>query len=220
MIELNGPRLAPQSGRADALVVFLHGYGADGGDLIDIGESWAPFLPDAAFVSPNAPEPCAMAPVGRQWFPLTMRGNTERWTGVVAARPTLDAFLDAELERTGVAEDRLVLVGFSQGTMMALHVGLRRKVQPALIVGYSGDLAGPEHLNEATAKPPVLLVHGTADQVLPAQSSKLAADALTAAGVPVALHFQPGLGHGIDRMGLILGLKTVADALGVALPTG
>ena len=215
MTALHGPRIDPENGPATALVVFLHGYGSDGNDLIGIGESWAPFLPGVAFSSPNAPQICGM---GYQWFPLTMRNDAERWTGVEAARPVLDAFLDAELERTGVSADRLVLVGFSQGTMMALHVGLLRPVAPALIVGYSGYLAGADHLAEATVKPPVLLVHGTDDQVLPAQSSKLAADALTAAGVPVSLHMSPGLGHGIDRMGLIVGLRTVANACGIALP--
>ena len=218
MPTIDGPRLAPESGKPDALVVLLHGYGANGNDLYDIAESWAPFLPNVAFVSPHAPEACPMVPGGRQWFPLTMRNDEERWTGVVAGRPGLDAFIDAELERTGVAADRLVLVGFSQGTMMALHVGLRRKVAPALIVGYSGYLAGAEHLGEISAKPKVLLVHGTADQVLPVESSRVAAAALTAAGLPVSLHLSPGLGHGIDRMGLVLGLRTIAEALGVDLP--
>lgn len=218
MAEIDGPRLEPESGKASALVVLLHGYGANGEDLYDIAESWAPFLPDVAFVSPHAPQACPMVPGGRQWFPLTMRDESERWTGVVAAGPDLERFLAAELERCNVAPDRLVLVGFSQGTMMALHVGLRREVAPALIVGYSGYLAGAEHLGEISAKPKVLLVHGTADQVLPVDSSRVAAAALTAAGVPVSLHLSPGLGHGIDRMGLVLGLRTIAEALDIALP--
>ena len=218
MADIDGPRLDPTSGKADALVVLLHGYGANGEDLYDIAESWAPFLPDVAFVSPHAPDACPMAPGGRQWFPLTMRNDTERWAGVVAAGPALDRFLDAELDRWGVSADRLVLVGFSQGTMMALHVGLRRATAPALIVGYSGYLAGADHLDEITAKPKVLLVHGTLDQVLPVDSSKTAAAVLTAAGLPVSLHLSPGLGHGIDRMGLVLGLRTIAEALGIELP--
>lgn len=220
MAEIDGPRLEPANGKASALVVLLHGYGANGEDLYDIAESWAPFLPDVAFVSPHAPQACPMAPGGRQWFPLTMRDDSERWTGVMAAGPDLEHFLEAELERWAVTPDRLVLVGFSQGTMMALHVGLRRKVAPALIVGYSGYLAGTEHLGETSAKPKVLLVHGTADQVLPVDSSRLAAAALTAAGVPVSLHLSPGLGHGIDRMGLVLGLRTIAEALDIELPGG
>jgi phospholipase/carboxylesterase len=215
MTELDGPRLDPEQGPATALVVFLHGYGSDGNDLIGIGESWAPFLPGVAFASPNAPQVCGM---GYQWFPLTMRDDEERWSGVQAAQPALDAFLDAELVRTSVAASRLVLVGFSQGTMMALHVGLRRAVAPASIIGYSGYLAGADQLDETTVKPPVLLIHGTADEVLPVESSKTAAAALAAANVPVSLHLSPGLGHGIDRMGLVLGLRATAVALGIDLP--
>ena len=220
MTEIDGPRLDPTNGEADALVVLLHGYGANGEDLYDIAESWAPFLPDVAFASPHAPQACPMVPGGRQWFPLTMRDDAERWSGVLDAGPALDQFLETELERWGVSPDRLVLVGFSQGTMMALHVGLRRKLAPALIVGYSGYLAGADHLGEISVKPKVLLVHGTADQVLPVDSSRTAAAALTAAGLPVSLHLSPGLGHGIDRMGLVLGLRTIAEALGVDLPGG
>src|SRR5262249_46737907 len=127
--ELDGPRLRPHAGgRARQLVGFLHGFGADGNDLIDIGRSWQPLLPNAAFVSPHAPEPCAMAPVGRQWFALTFRDPNERWTGVNAAAAGLEKFLDAELARNDLPPSALALVGFSQGTMMALHVGLRRAV--------------------------------------------------------------------------------------------
>ena len=131
MTKIDGPRLAPKSGKADALVVFLHGYGADGRDLIDLGQQWQNWLPNVAFVSPHAPEPCGMSPMGRQWFPLTMRDPSERWRGVVGARPSLDAFLDEELQRLNLTPDRLALVGFSQGTMMALHTGLRRAISPA-----------------------------------------------------------------------------------------
>src|SRR5262249_46084214 len=142
-VELDGPRLAPRNGPARQLVVFLHGYGADGNDLIDIGRAWQNLLPQAAFVSPHAPEPCAMAPVGRQWFALTFRDPHERWTGVNAAAPALERFLAAELKRHDLPAARLALVGFSQGTMMALHVGLRRAAAPAAIVGYSGMLVLP-----------------------------------------------------------------------------
>ena len=125
------------------LVVFLHGYGADGNDLIDIGRAWQGLLPHAAFVSPHAPRPCGQAPSGREWFPLTFRNPDERWNGVNAAAPGLNAFLDAELKRRNLPPSALALVGFSQGTMMALHVGLRRTVPPAAIVGYSGMLIMP-----------------------------------------------------------------------------
>ena len=122
--QLDGPRLEPTSGPARQLVVFLHGYGADGNDLIDIGRAWQGLLPHAAFVSPHAPEPCGQAPVGRQWFPLTFRDPNERWIGANKAAPMLDKFLDAELKRRNLPPSALALVGFSQGTMMALHVGL------------------------------------------------------------------------------------------------
>ena len=122
--ELDGPRLEPQSGQAKRLVVFLHGYGADGNDLIDIGRAWQGLLPDTAFVSPHAPEPCGQAPVGKQWFPLFTRAPNERWDGVNKAGPGLEQFLDAELARRKLPPSALALVGFSQGTMMALHVRL------------------------------------------------------------------------------------------------
>ena len=156
--ELTGPRLDPEAAPAKRLVVFLHGYGADGADLIELGRQWRKLLPDAAFVSPHAPERCAGAPTGRQWFALNVlapddaRGEDERWRGVSAARPTLDAFLDAELARLGLDDSRLALVGFSQGSMMALHVGLRRKRALAAIVAYSGLLVGPDKLGEAKAR--------------------------------------------------------------------
>ena len=150
--ELDGPRLAPRSGAARQLVVFLHGYGADGNDLIEIGRAWQQSLPHAAFVSPHAPEPCGQAPVGRQWFPLTFRDPNERWIGVNKAAPVLERFLDAELARHKLPPSALALVGFSQGTMMALHVGLRRAVAPAAIVGYSGLLVLPPDVDARSVR--------------------------------------------------------------------
>src|SRR6202163_2850429 len=141
---LDGPRIPPRGGKpARQLVVFLHGYGADGNDLIALGQQWQSILPDAAFVSPNAPEACAQAPVGRQWFPLTFRDPDERWQGVIKAAPVLNAFLDAELARHSLPPERLALVGFSQGTMMALHVGLRRAAGAAGGGGYLGKRVFP-----------------------------------------------------------------------------
>src|SRR6476660_592581 len=176
MAELDGPRLEPRSGSASQLVVFLHGYGADGNDLIDIGRAWQDLLPHAAFVSPHAPRPCGQAPVGREWFPLTFRNPEERWTGVNEAAPILESFLDAELKRRNLAPAALALVGFSQGTMMALHVGLRRAIAPAGIVGYSGLLvvppdADPDKLTaEIKSRPPILLIHGDQDELIPVQA--------------------------------------------------
>ena len=146
-LPLDGPRLPPAAGgAARQLVVFLHGYGADGNDLIGLGREWAKLLPHAAFVSPHAPEPCGAAPMGRQWFNLTFRDASELVRGVKQASPALDAFLDAELKRHNLPARALALVGFSQGTMMALGVGLRRRPAPAAIVGYSGALATVEAL--------------------------------------------------------------------------
>jgi phospholipase/carboxylesterase len=206
--QLDGPRLEPRSGAARRLVVFLHGYGADGNDLIEIGRAWQQLLPDTAFVSPHAPEPCAGAPTGRQWFALTFRDPDERWRGVNAAAPTLNAFLDAELARRKLPPSALALVGFSQGTMMALHVGLRRPTPPAAIVGYSGLFVLPNNAapdvvaGEIKARPPVLLIHGDQDELIPVQALFHATQALAALEVPAEWHISPGIGHGIDQEGL------------------
>jgi phospholipase/carboxylesterase len=206
--ELDGPRLNPRSGAPRQLVVFLHGYGADGNDLIDIGRAWQQYLPQAAFVSPHAPEPCGGAPMGRQWFPLTLRDPNERWTGVNKAAPGLQRFLDAELGRHKLPSSALALVGFSQGTMMALHVGLRRATAPAAIVGYSGLLVVPPDGDleafaaEIKSHPPVLLVHGDRDELIPAQALFQATQGLAALGVSVEWHLSTGVGHGIDAEGL------------------
>ncbi len=213
---LDGPRLpAASGGPADSLVVLLHGYGADGHDLIALGGAWQRILPGTAFVSPHAPEPCAMSPMGgHQWFPITRLEPSEMWTGVQSAAPVLEAFLDAELEEHNLTPDRLVLVGFSQGTMMSLHVGLRRAVAPACIVGFSGALTGPEHLpGQIKAKPPVLLVHGDADQTVPLSAMHMAAQTLGQVGVPVVWHTSHGVAHGIGPDGLELGGRFITDAL-------
>jgi phospholipase/carboxylesterase len=206
---LDGPRLEPRSGRAARqLVVFVHGYGADGNDLIDIGRAWQELLPDAAFASPHAPEPCGQAPMGRQWFPLTNRDPSERWAGVKAAAPVLNRFLDDELTRRGLPQEALSLVGFSQGTMMSLHVGLRRAVAPSAIVGYSGMLVLPPEgeldkiAADIRAKPPVLLVHGDQDDLIPPEALFHASEGLAALGLPVEWHLSQGVGHGIDEEGL------------------
>jgi len=218
-VELDGPRLSPRSGSARQLVVFLHGYGADGNDLIEIGRVWQQILPQAAFVSPHAPEPCGQAPVGRQWFALTFRDPNERWVGANKAAPVLERFLDAELARHQLPASALALVGFSQGTMMALHVGLRRAVSPAAIVGYSGLLVlppdgKPETLAaEIKSRPPVLLVHGDQDELIPVQALFQGTQALAAIGVPVEWHVSAGVGHGIDQEGLRHGGEFLARAL-------
>ncbi len=214
--ELDGPRLEPRSGITKRLVLFLHGYGADGNDLIEIGRAWQGLLPDTAFMSPHAPEPCGQAPTGRQWFALTFRNPEERWLGAIKAAPVLERFLDAELARRKLPPSALALVGFSQGTMMALHVGLRRAAAPAAIVGYSGLFVMPEDTeldvikDEIKSKPPVLLVHGDGDDLIPLQALFESSQALAALDVPVEWHLSRGVGHGIDQEGLRHGAEFLA----------
>jgi phospholipase/carboxylesterase len=224
MPQINGPRLAPKSGQAKQLVVLLHGYGDDGNGLIDIGRAWQRWLPDTAFVAPHAPERCAGAPFGRQWFPLTFRDPHERWRGVTMAAPGLDAFLDEELARTNVPATKLALVGFSQGTMMALHIGLRRAQTPAAIVAFSGMVVleegkGPETLKaQLRSKPPILLVHGDRDDVIPVDALFLSTDILAAAEVPCQWHLSKGVGHSVDEQALRHGALFLRQAFGLPYP--
>jgi phospholipase/carboxylesterase len=212
---IDGPRIPPAAGgTARSLVVFLHGYGADGNDLIGLGREWAAALPATAFVSPNAPELCPGTPMGRQWFPLTMRDPHEFARGVANARPALDAFLDAELERHGLDESACALIGFSQGTMMALHVGPQRPRPLAGILGFSGLLADPEALKRGPVqKPPVFLIHGDRDDLIPVAAIFSAAAGLAAAEIPVEWHISQGVPHGIGPDGLELGLKFLKRVL-------
>ena len=213
---LEGPVVRPASGAApEQIVVFLHGVGADGNDLIGLAPTFQRVLPGALFVSSHAPFPFDMAPSGRQWFSIQDLGL--RLDGVSRAAPILDAFIDDTLEKYGLGADRLALVGFSQGTMMSLHVGLRRAAPIAGILGYSGMLVGPERLAaEIGSRPPVMLVHGDADPVVPFSSLALAVGELEANGVDVGSHVCPGLGHGIDDAGLKIGLDFLGRVLGRA----
>jgi len=211
--ELDGPRVGPAQdadGKPKELVVFLHGLGADGNDLISLAPLFGQVLPGAAFVSPNAPFPCDMAPpgaqMGRQWFSFQDRDPAAVLAGVRTAATHLNAFIDAELERCGLGDGRLALLGFSQGTMVALHTAIRRPRACAAVIGYSGALVGPELLaGEAVSRPPILLVHGDADEVVPFPSMAAAEGALQDAGFLVHGEARPGLGHGIDEAGLQLG---------------
>jgi phospholipase/carboxylesterase len=217
MAGLSGPERAAASGEATSLVIFLHGYGADGNDLIGLAEPLAPHLPSTRFLAPNAPQRCANNPMGFQWFPIPwLDGSSEVASAVAAGQAfaMLDGWLDA-VAGQGVPPERTALVGFSQGAMMALQVGLRRKAPLAGIVGFSGRLLRPERLAaEIATRPPVLLVHGDEDPMVPFASLAEAAGALRAAGVEVATHVSRGVGHGIAPDGLGLALGFLRERLG------
>jgi phospholipase/carboxylesterase len=197
---VSGPILAPARGPATHLVVLVHGYGADGQDLLGLANHWQGLLPTVAFAAPNAPTRVPGSP-GYQWFPIPRIDPHEMQKGVEVAGPQLDEYLDGELARLSLPPENLALAGFSQGTMLSLHVGLRRKVRPAAIVGFSGLLAG---LPPAGEIPPILLTHGDSDQVIPPQAMFLAAAQLGAAGARVQWHLAHGMGHGIDPEGLAI----------------
>jgi len=204
LLLLDGPRLTPLSGlQPDALVILIHGYGSNGDDLISLAGMIRPSLPNAAFVAPNAPSQLPHMAAAYQWWPIQTFSMAERAAGAAAAAAGLDAFITQELERAGLTSDRLLLVGFSQGTMMALHVGLRRTEPIAGIIGISGMLVAPERLEaDIRIRPPVLLVHGTQDDVVPFGSMEQASTALAAAGVSVETHASPGVGHNVGPDGL------------------
>jgi phospholipase/carboxylesterase len=213
MSRLSGPRVAPKSGAARQLVVLLHGVGADGDDLIGLAPALAPFLPQAAFVAPNGPEPCDIAPFGYQWFSLQDRRPEALLRGVQVAAPLLAAFLDEELARHNLDDRRLALVGFSQGTMLSLHVAPRRPVAMAAVVGFSGALLGAEALKgEVVSRPPVFLIHGDADEIVPVGALAAAVAGLQAADIPVRWEIRPGLPHAIDPEGIAHGGAFLAAA--------
>ncbi len=205
------------SGKATSLVVFLHGYGADGADLLGLADPLAPHLPDTLFLAPDAPEPCSGNPYGRQWFPIPwLDGSSETaaMQGLAQASDDLNVFLDERLAVAGLGADRLALVGFSQGSMMALQIGPRRPHPIAGIVAFSGRLLQPESLaREAISKPPVLLVHGDADPVVPFADMGMAGQALTAAGFETYGHVSKGTGHGIAPDGLSVALQFLVKRL-------
>lgn len=221
MTQLSGPERAALSGRADSLVILLHGYGADGSDLIGLAEPLAPHLPNTRFVAPDAPQPCANNPAGFQWFPIPWLDGSTPAASRAAAEASfavLDGWLDA-VAREGIGPERTMIVGFSQGTMMALHVGLRRRVAVAGIIGFSGRLLEPGRLAaEITARPPVLLAHGDQDQMVPVASLAEAAAALEAAGVEIRTHVSRGVGHGIAPDGLGLALGFLRERIGPTDP--
>ena len=212
---IDGPRIVPRSTAPTSLVILLHGYGSNGDDLISLAPYWSPALPATVFVAPNAPEPCPGAPDGYQWRSLTIQGPDARAAGVERSAEILDSFIDAELARYGLTEAQLALVGFSQGTMMALQVGPRRRRPLAGIVGYSGNLTDEAGLADPTiTRPPILLIHGDADPMIPIAAFHRSMAALTRNGFTVEGHVSPGLGHSIDMAGVQLGGAFLARVLG------
>jgi phospholipase/carboxylesterase len=214
----SGPSPPPRSGgKPRHLVILLHGLGSDGNDLIGLAPYWAPLLPDAEFVAPNAPFPCDMAPFGYQWLSVRDASPEARLAGARAAGAILDDFIDEALESRGLGDGDLALVGFSQGTMMSLFVGPRRERQVAGIVGYSGRLIAPDVLAaEIRSRPPILLIHGTEDPMVAYASMAEAEAALSAAGVSVETLSCPGIGHTIDGDGLQAGGQFLHRVLSAA----
>jgi phospholipase/carboxylesterase len=208
--ELRTGRHAPKSGQVARAVAFLHGYGADGADLLGLADVLAPHLPDTLFLAPDAPEPCRGNPFGRQWFPIPrLDGSTEAQAAdsLEQSAADLNSWIDGVLGDTGLAPEALALVGFSQGTMMSLHVAPRRAEALGGVVGFSGRMIGPEKLAaEAVSRPPVLLVHGDQDPMVSFESMAVAEAALKGVGVEVRTHCSQGVGHGIAPDGLSLAL--------------
>lgn len=216
--KLSGPSQGAAAGQADALVVFVHGYGANGDDLFGLADPLSQILPNAAFSAPNAPEKIPMAPMGFQWFPIPwLDGSPEQsmHDGFAQSQKDLNAYLDEELERLSLPHDRLALVGFSQGSMMSLHIGPRRDPGPAGIVGISGRLIEPEKLKaEKKSSPQTLLIHGDMDDVVPVDSIHEAREGLAAAEIPVRWHISRGIGHGIAQDGLQLTAGFLKQVIG------
>jgi phospholipase/carboxylesterase len=204
-VTLSGPERAPASGgKPTSLIVLLHGLGSDGQDLISLAPFFSGALPHTHFIAPNGPAPCDMAPYGYQWFSLRDWSPQSMLRGAHEAIPALNLFIDAQLKRFALIEDRLAFIGFSQGTMMSLYVSLRRPAPCAAVVGFSGALIGEQGI---TSKPPVCLIHGREDGVVPFGAMALAETILKQHSIPVEAHARPGLAHSIDPEGIDIALK-------------
>ncbi len=210
---LSGPVEPPRQGEPRQLVMLLHGWGADGNDLIGLAPALQPTLPHARFVSPNAPDPCDQNPMGRQWYSFIDERPEVLKAGYVRAAETINSFIDAELERLKLDDSHLALIGFSQGAMMSLYVALRRAKSCAAVVGYSGKLIDAEGLeSELVSRPPILLAHGSADPMVPVQSLHDAVGVLGQHDISAQWHVSPGVGHGIDPAALEAGATFLKNA--------
>jgi phospholipase/carboxylesterase len=216
---LHGPSVAPASGKPPKqLVIFCHGVGSDGQDLLGLSTYFAKVLPDAQFISPNGPQAYDMASVGYQWFSLNNPEPASRLEGTKAAAPILDSFIDQQIVAYGLAAKDVALVGFSQGSMMSLHVGVRRQQQLAGIVAYSGAVIAPELVaSELKSQPPVLMVHGTIDDVVPVAALYEGVSALQASGVRVRGEVIPDLGHSLNDKCIMEGMGFLAECFGIPL---
>ena len=212
---VNGSSLQPLTdGRPKQIVLLLHGYGSSGADLISLAPHWQRDLPDALFLAPNAPQRLSYMSSGYQWWPLAAFTPQALALGAASAAPAIGAFIDRKLKQYALTEANLAIVGFSQGTMMALHVGFRRPRQVAAIIGYSGMLTGGHELSHVPiTKPPVLLIHGSADPIVPIAALHSAKSELEHLGIDVTTHISPGVGHSVDPVGLRMGGEFVATAL-------
>lgn len=215
MKDLKVVEKAPKSGnKAKQLVIFLHGLGADGNDLISLSDFFAKSLPDAHFISPDAPYPCDMAPYGRQWFSLQERTEEKILAGVKNVEPIVNAFIDKKKNELGLEDKDVALIGFSQGTMLALHIAFRREKALGAVLGYSGALVASHLLkDEIKSQPPLCLIHGEADNVVPFDAFTSAMSVLQKQGIVVHGYSQKNLGHGIDPAGIQIGVKFLTDSM-------
>jgi len=220
MPTLTGPRAAPRSGQTKSLVIFLHGYGADGNDLFGLSGPFAEHMPDTAFRSPNAPERCRVNPMAYQWFPISWldgSAESEMAAGFRRSAAILDRYITEAMAEEGVGPEATALVGFSQGTMMSLHVAPRRTAPVAALVGFSGRVQdAAKRRQEAVSRPPVLLIHGDQDEMIPVAALAEARAGLADAGFDVQSHISRGTGHGIAPDGLGLALGFLTEHLGIS----
>ncbi len=219
MRELKAGRRGAKQGQAKHLVIVLHGYGADGNDLLGLADPLGEHMPDTAFYAPDAPNKCSGNPFGFEWFPIPwLDGSSEAQAeaGMAQSAVDLNGFIDQTMAAEGVTAAETVLLGFSQGTMMSLHIAPRRAEALAGVVGFSGRLLAPERLvAETVSRPPVLLVHGDQDPMVPVESLPAAADALAAADFEVYTHISKGTAHGIAPDGLGVALQFMREKLSI-----